>query len=307
MYSKISIKNEKEFVVIDIEGTIGIPEEWQFEHPDQRVATYEKFRSQVGQIESIESSHIVVNIRSTGGDVNDAMLIYEALRSTGAEITTRCYGYTASAATIIAQAAAKGCREIAPGALYLIHNSICSAEGNADELEAQVDMLKKTDQRIAQIYAISSGREPEQFEALMAENSGRGRWLSPEEAIEQGLADKIVQSAESEQKSLDSDDEPLQESGTERGVKALAGGWRRLVNALRKEKSKESSSLPEAQKSVLHKPESASSYSGVALRDFQSGVQPSSTIKREDPSPRESLRSPNAEAYDEDIRRIRVK
>ena len=77
---------------------------------------------------------IVVDIRSTGGDVNDALLIHDALCSLDAHITTRCYGYTASAATIIAQAASPGCREISANALYLIHTAICAAEGNAAEI-----------------------------------------------------------------------------------------------------------------------------------------------------------------------------
>ena len=132
MNPQIKIKNEVDCTTIDIEGTIGLSEEWQFDNPESRVATYERFKECVAKIADIRNSHIVVNIRSTGGDVNDAMLIYEALRATGAHITTRCYGYTASAATIVAQAASEGCREIAPTSLYLIHKSLCSTEGNAE-------------------------------------------------------------------------------------------------------------------------------------------------------------------------------
>jgi ATP-dependent protease ClpP protease subunit len=193
MQTNISIKNLSEESIIEIEGTIGIPEEWQFEHPDERVATYEKFRRMVAEISDLETARIVVNIRSTGGDVNDALLIYEALRSTGAEITTRCYGYTASAATIIAQAASEGCREVMGGALYLIHNSISAVEGNAEELAAHTDLLRKTDERLAEIYSQRSGRPAEEFALLMAENNGRGRWLSPEEVLEAGLCDTILQ------------------------------------------------------------------------------------------------------------------
>lgn len=88
-----------------------------------------------------------------GGDVNDALLIYEALSSLDGHIVTRCYGYTASAATVIAQAASEGCREISAHALYLIHNSICTAEGNAEELATRIDLLRKTDARLAEVYA----------------------------------------------------------------------------------------------------------------------------------------------------------
>lgn len=102
-----------------------------------------KFRDSLDRLREIDAPEIVVNIRSTGGDVNDALLIYEALSSLDGHIVTRCYGYTASAATVIAQAASEGCREISAHALYLIHNSICTAEGNAEELATRIDLLRK--------------------------------------------------------------------------------------------------------------------------------------------------------------------
>ena len=109
MNQTIKIKNEVDTTIIDIEGTIGVPESWQCDSPQTRVTTYERFKESVSRIADISNSTIRVNIRSTGGDVNDAMLIYEALRATGAKITTCCYGYTASAATIVAQAASRQC------------------------------------------------------------------------------------------------------------------------------------------------------------------------------------------------------
>ena len=103
---------------------------------------------------------------------------------------------SSSAATIIAQAASEGCREISANALYLIHTSVCATEGNAAELAGKTELLRQTDARIATIYAARSGRPAEEFEALMNENNGNGRWLSPREAIAAGLADRIVQDAE---------------------------------------------------------------------------------------------------------------
>ena len=121
METQFKISNEASLCTIDIEGVIGIPEGEQFADSTPSIATYERFREKVEKIREIKANEVVVNIRSTGGDVNDALLIYEALVGLDAKITTRCYGYTASAATIIAQAASNGCREIASSALYLIH------------------------------------------------------------------------------------------------------------------------------------------------------------------------------------------
>lgn len=214
MREQIQIKNEVDCSVIDIEGTIGVDESWQFDNPESRVATYERFKECVARIADIRDSEIRVNIRSTGGDVNDAILIYEALRATGAKIVTCCYGYTASAATIVAQAASEGCRLVAPSSLYLIHNSICATEGNAEELMAEVEMLQQTDRRLAEIYATRSGRSVDDIALLMSDNGGRGRWLSPTEAIAEGLVDGVIE------ESVVSPSTSLVER-TKRGVMAL--------------------------------------------------------------------------------------
>ena len=193
MQTKITISNSSQTCFIDIEGTIGI------ERGDgvagTGVATYEAFRREVERIAEVAAQRVVVNIRSTGGDVNDALLIYDALRALDAHITTRCYGYTASAATIIAQAADKGAREISSNAMYLIHRSMCAIEGNAPSLEARADLLNKTDERLAQLYALHTGTSAEVYAALMAENNGEGRWLTAQETVEMGLADRIFDSA----------------------------------------------------------------------------------------------------------------
>lgn len=190
MQTKITITNSSQTCFIDIEGTIGVE---HTDNPTTSVATYEAFRREVERIASVAAQRVVVNIRSTGGDVQDALLIYDALRALDAHVTTRCYGYTASAATIIAQAADEGAREISSNAMYLIHRSMCAIEGNAQSLLSRAELLRKTDERLAQLYALHSHRSAEEYAALMAENNGEGRWLTAEEAIAAGLADRIIE------------------------------------------------------------------------------------------------------------------
>ena len=184
---KIEIDNSAGVATIDIEGQIGEP---NFGESD-KVATYEAFKAKVGEVIKSNPRKVVVNIRSTGGDVNDALLIYDALKEVK-NVETICYGYTASAATIIAQAAAQGKRKMSANGLYLIHQAITYVDGNANELDAKADLLKKTDERIAAIYANASGRPAEDFTVLMAENNGNGKWLSAEEALGYGLIDEII-------------------------------------------------------------------------------------------------------------------
>ena len=331
MKSEIQIKNSAQVCQIDIEGTIGVPEEWQFEKPDLRVATYEKFRDTLHQIAQIEAPQIIVNIRSTGGDVNDALLIHDTLKSLSAHITTRCYGYTASAATIIAQAASEGCRQISGNALYLIHNSVCATEGNAQELESKLDLLHKTDQQIAEVYASRSERGIEEFQTLMSENNGKGRWLSPSEAIEAGLADQLINEQETasspkedsskkiapDKKASESEPTkaqapeptPTDQSSTasaphpDRLTDKFRSGWRRLMDAIFREEPPQEP-LPE-DRNILHFEEDElhlRRHSILATQESQNHFSQTQCASKEDPSMGDMLRTANETAYAEDIK-----
>lgn len=307
MKSQIQINNSAERCLIEIEGVIGVPEEWQFEEPEARVATYEKFRDTVRRIAAIDASEVVVEIRSTGGDVNDALLIHDALGALSARITTRCYGYTASAATIIAQAASPGCREISANALYLIHNSACATEGNAVEIAGKLDLLRQTDARIAAVYAARSGRPAEEFEGLMAQNNGNGRWLSPEEAVAAGLADAIVDAGERT--------EPWPVRNVVRGWRRLlaGAGFKRGAKTYDKEKRSGGKGGGEpcgrnypADRNVLHFDGDELQRRAIdAARVAQERVAPTRTRPREDPSFWEAPGSANQRAYAEDVRRFK--
>lgn len=288
MQSNIQITNRSDTCFVDIEGTIGVPEAWQFDDPSSRIATYEKFKDNLDRLRGIDSPQIVVNIRSTGGDVNDALLIYEALSALEGRIVTRCYGYTASAATVIAQAASEGCREISAHALYLIHNSICAAEGNAGELAARIDLLQKTDARLAEVYATRSGRSSEEFTTLMAENNGNGRWLSPDDALAAGLIDRIIEPAGTEKPPV-ADSRP-------------AAQWKKLLEKLGL--ARPANTLPD-DRNILHfgqQEESAPLRSELLLHEGQRLTAPTQTLPREDPSIGETPPSANQRAYAQDAR-----
>lgn len=282
MTTNIHIDNAADCCHIEIEGTIGVPEEWQFDEHDTRIATYERFREAVARIAEVEAPEVIVTIRSTGGDVNDALLIHDALRQLKARITTRCYGYTASAATIIAQAASEGCRELSANALYLIHCATCSTEGNARQLGEQIALLEATDERLSSLYAARSGHPIEEFKALMEENGGNGRWLSPDEAIAAGLADRIIGGEEAAKPSV---------------AQNLARGWNRLMQAVGLQHEEP---LPE-DRNILHfdHPITLRRQSLIAA---QQAAKPTSTCPIEDPAIGERRPTANQRAYAEDVK-----
>ena len=84
MNQTIKISATATVATIDIKGVIGT------QGSNGSVTTYEDLREKLQQIEALQTPLVVVNIRSVGGDVADALLIYEALLSLDAHITTRC-------------------------------------------------------------------------------------------------------------------------------------------------------------------------------------------------------------------------
>lgn len=298
MLSKITISPQNSGVVtIDIEGVIGLPEVEQFNDPEKKVTTYEKFKSKIESIASIKSSEIVVNIRSTGGSVSDALLIYDTLLQLDTKITTRCYGYVASAATIIAQAATIGHREISSNALYLIHNSTSATEGNSNQIGQTIELLNKTDQRIASIYALRSGNDAQMFHDMMNENNGNGKWLSPSEALEAGLVDTIISNHQT--KNI----QPME----------IKNRWQSLLQVL----GISFQTQDEIQNSHLEAIENELSLRQETIQQLENKVadlkaqtmklsaMATATKPKEDPSLKEGRTTQNKEAYNQDIQNFK--
>lgn len=276
MSQTININASTTVATIDIEGTIGSAEQ------GNSVTTYKELKERLEQIEQLQTPIVMVNIRSVGGDVSDAMLIYEALLSLDAHITTRCYGYTASAATIIAQAANEGCREIADSALYLIHNSSLSTEGNAQQLIEQAELLKKTDERIAAIYAAHSDKDAEYYAQIMSQNRGQGVWLSPEQALEAGLVDTIVTA----------------DTAPTKGLIERVAKWLGLTS------DKPAQTAPAAQRPVGKRSDTQTTTTNsslIALTEGQAAVRPTTTAPIEDPDYQGAALTANAAAYNRDL------
>ena len=123
----------------------------------------------------------------------------------------------------------------------------------------------------------------------MAENNGNGRWLSPEEAVAAGLADKVVEAAERSTPSL---------------AKNIARGWERLLAGI----GLRPGAGEPADRNVLHFGEEVRALqrrSSVAADEARQRVGATVTQPREDPSYGDTVRSANERAYAEDAKRFR--
>src|SRR5690606_36340487 len=128
--------------------------------------------------------HLRVN--SPGGDVFDALAIYNMLLDHDGEVTVTIDGLAASAASCIAQA---GDRVVATrGAQVMIHDASGLCVGNAAEMTTMAALLDQVSTTIAEVYAARSGRDAEAWRAAMRAET----WYTAEQAVEAGLADEMV-------------------------------------------------------------------------------------------------------------------
>lgn len=141
----------------------------------------------VAELGKVQSKSLNVEINSPGGDVFAALAIYNALKLSGKEVIVKVMGVAASAASLIAMA---GDKVVMPkNAFLMIHNPWSFAMGNADELREQADTLDKIGASLKATYALKTGMDEEQLEAMLAKDT----WMSADEALEMGFADEVIE------------------------------------------------------------------------------------------------------------------
>ena len=138
-------------------------------------------------LEQAGGEDVTILINSPGGDMTVGAEIRSMFRRYEGKTTALFQGYGASSATL----AASGCTEITsePGALLCYHNPISGAQGDYQALGRTADSLRNARDCILEMYtARKSSRSKEELAALMDQNI----FISPTQALEYGLLDKIV-------------------------------------------------------------------------------------------------------------------
>lgn len=144
--------------------------------------TFEGIKNQLSEV---STSKIKLNISSLGGNVNDALVIYNLLKTNPAIVEANIMGFTASSATIIAMSADVVTMD--ENASFLIHNAWTGVQGNQHDLREVADELETLDNRLASIYKDKTGLRKDTILNLMKEE----KWLSANEAKSFGFIDKV--------------------------------------------------------------------------------------------------------------------
>lgn len=129
---------------------------------------------------------VTLRINSPGGSVFGAQAMVAAMRAHPHPITAQVDSLAASAASVIACEAAE--LAMVPGSMLMIHRAWGLTIGNTEDHAAAATLLDKIDSQIAETYARRADGDVAMFLDMMAAET----WFTPEEAIDAGLADRVI-------------------------------------------------------------------------------------------------------------------
>ena len=135
---------------------------------------------------------ITVYINSPGGGADSGFAIYDMLRFVKPPVRTVCSGMCASAGIVIFLAGEENERLSLPNSRFMIHEPryMSTAYGRASDIAIMARELLKLKDRYNTIVAEATGKTMEE----VAKDVQRDFWLSPGEAVEYGLVDRIINS-----------------------------------------------------------------------------------------------------------------
>jgi ATP-dependent protease ClpP protease subunit len=125
---------------------------------------------------------INLRINSPGGNTQLALGIYNAFARRSADITTYNDGFACSAASVLF---AVGSRRISPpSSVIMIHGASSGMEGNEQDAEKFIDMLRTCNSAMAACYAKAAGGTAQEWLEKMKQET----WMTGEQAIQCGMA-----------------------------------------------------------------------------------------------------------------------
>ena len=133
---------------------------------------------------------IYVYINSGGGEVTAGMAIYDTFQFIKPDVSTVVMGQACSMGSCLAQAGAAGKRLILPNARHMIHQPSGGARGQATDIQIQAQEILKMKKYLTQIY-VDHNTAGKTFEDL-TNDMERDNFMSAEEAVAYGLADRII-------------------------------------------------------------------------------------------------------------------
>lgn len=136
------------------------------------------------------NSDIHFYINSPGGSVSAGLAIYDTMQFLRCDVATYCIGMSASMGAVLLAGGAKNKRFSLPNGRVLLHQPLIGGvlQGAATDLSIEAQEILRLRELLYEILSKHSGTPMEKIK----KDCDRNLWLSPTEAMEYGLIDKIL-------------------------------------------------------------------------------------------------------------------
>ena len=131
---------------------------------------------------------IQIYINSPGGSVTAGLAIYDTMQQIAPDVVTICFGVAASMGAFLLSGGAKGKRLALPNSRIMIHQPLGGAQGQAVEIEIQAKEILYLKKTLNSLLAEHTGQPLEKIN----EDTERDYFLSPSEAVDYGIIDKVI-------------------------------------------------------------------------------------------------------------------
>ena len=132
---------------------------------------------------------IYLYINSPGGLVTAGLGIYDTMQYIKPDVSTLCIGQAASMGSFLLSAGQKGKRFSLPNSRIMVHQPSAGFQGQATDIEIHANEIISLKKRLNSIYAKHTKKNENEIKEALE----RDKFMSPEEAKEFGLIDKVVE------------------------------------------------------------------------------------------------------------------
>lgn len=133
---------------------------------------------------------ISMYINSPGGVVTAGLSIYDTMQFIKPKISTVCMGQACSMGSLLLAGGTNGKRYALPNSRIMIHQPSGGYSGQATDIEIHAKEIIETKKRLNEIYVRHTGQKLSNVE----KNMERDNFMSPKEALNFGIVDKIIES-----------------------------------------------------------------------------------------------------------------
>jgi ATP-dependent Clp protease protease subunit len=117
------------------------------------------------------------------------MAIYDAMQYVQSDVSTVCLGMGMSAAAMILCGGAPGKRFALPNAKIMIHQGSAGYRGTPADIQIAAREILSMTRRMAEIISRHTNQDVEQ----VMKDIDRDRFMTPEEAVDYGIVDAIME------------------------------------------------------------------------------------------------------------------